>query len=93
MLVLSTPSHIPATLLVASYQLPYLISQLSQPIITLWKDRLPEFCILNHQGQVTRRQGDPGPGRVLVSERAQTGRGTAQGWWDIVLGQNGLGKK
>lgn len=54
MLVLSVPSHMPATLLVASYQLPYLISQPEELIITLWKDWLLEFCILNHQRQVNR---------------------------------------
>lgn len=62
MSVLSAPSHMPATLLVASYQLlPYLISQPAELIITLRKDRLLEFCILNHPLQVTRGQEDPSP--------------------------------
>lgn len=61
MSVLSAPSHMPATLLVASYQLSYLISQPAELIITLRKDRLLEFCILNHPLQVTRGQEDPSP--------------------------------
>lgn len=73
MSVLSAPSHMPATLLVASYQLSYLISQPAELIITLRKDRLLEFCILNHPLQVTRGQEDPSP-RLSPGIREDTDR-------------------